>query len=896
MTNKKENIVGNILIIDDTPENLRLLSNVLKNCGHNVRAAKTGKEGLASVKSKLPDLILLDIKLPDINGFEVCKLIKADKTSQEIPVIFLSALQEITDKLMGFEVGGVDYITKPFKSEEVIIRVQTHLDLSIMRSQLKKSEESFRAIFENNSSAISIIEPDTTISMVNDAYCQISGYSREEVVGMSWTKQIPPEDLERLKEYNRKRLLDSESAPNKYEFKFYHKNGNIKYGLMSLSMTLDKKKIIASFLDITDQKEVQGALIESEKMLRESQEIAILGSYEWNLSTGLWKSSKILDSIFGIDEHYVRSLEGWENLIKTEWQLIMNDYLIKEVLGQHMRFDKEYQIIKQDTGLERWVHGLGQLEFDSIGQPAKLIGTIIDITERKNSEKELSDSEEKYRTLVEVSIHAIFINQNNHIIYLNPAAVKLFGAETAEQILGKSPLEIFHPDYHKIVTDRLKGMSDSGGTAPLIEEKIIQLDGTILDVEVAATLFTFKGEKAFHVVLRDISERKRAEENLRLSEENFRNVFEHAAVGKSMTSIDGTIKTNKAFSLILGYSNSELSKLKWQDITHPDDISKDNIIINSVVSGKRKSARWEKRYIHKNGSIVWVDISTALQVNTDGKPLYFITTINDITVKKQIEKEIKLLNETLEQRVIDRTAELEASNRELEAFSYSVSHDLRAPLRHISGYSDFLVNEFSKSLPDKAKHYLETISISAHQMGILIDDLLLFSKTGRVELQKNAVEMDKLLNEVTSHYTSLLPDRNIEWEIHHLPEVYGDSGLLRIVWTNLVDNAVKYTRLKEKAVIKIGCKSENGEYIFSIGDNGVGFDMQYSEKLFGVFQRLHSSVQFEGTGIGLANVQRIILRHNGRTWAKAEPDKGAVFYFSIPKELKSNRKRENVSK
>lgn len=230
-----------------------------------------------------------------------------------------------------------------------------------------------------------------------------------------------------------------------------------------------------------------------------------------------------------------------------------------------------------------------------------------------------------------------------------------------------------------------------------------------------------------------------------------------------------------------------------------------------------------------------------------------------------------------------RAEELNIANKELEAFSYSVSHDLRAPLRHINGYVDLLLSRFYDPLPDKARHYLDNIADSAHQMGTLIDDLLQFSRTGRQEIRQAYLDMNIIVQVVLETIKQDNRERNIEWRIASLPHIYGDKAMMYLVWKNLLDNAVKFTSAKEKAIIEINVLKKNEEFIFSVCDNGVGFDMQYAQKLFGVFQRLHSTDEFEGTGIGLANVHRIILRHKGRTWAEAEPDNGATFYFSLPK-------------
>jgi signal transduction histidine kinase len=251
----------------------------------------------------------------------------------------------------------------------------------------------------------------------------------------------------------------------------------------------------------------------------------------------------------------------------------------------------------------------------------------------------------------------------------------------------------------------------------------------------------------------------------------------------------------------------------------------------------------------------------------------------------QAADEVRALNAELEQRVRDRTAQLEGANTELEAFAYSVSHDLRAPLRHIGGFTELLAAREADRLDQKGKHYLDVITNSVGQMGSLIDDLLQFSRTGRAELKIGKVDMGDLVRDVLEPLKRQADDRDIVWSIKPLPGVSGDPALLRQVWVNLLDNAVKYTRGREPTRIEVSARDGDGanEDVFCVRDNGVGFDMQYGHKLFGVFQRLHSSAEFEGTGIGLANVQRIVCRHGGRVWAEGEPGKGATFFFALPR-------------
>jgi signal transduction histidine kinase len=258
-----------------------------------------------------------------------------------------------------------------------------------------------------------------------------------------------------------------------------------------------------------------------------------------------------------------------------------------------------------------------------------------------------------------------------------------------------------------------------------------------------------------------------------------------------------------------------------------------------------------------------------------------VAVLRDITQRKTAEREIQALNQNLEARVVERTAELKAANKELEAFTYSVSHDLRAPLRHIRGFTQVLVDEFHSSLPAEAQRHLQSIERGAQRMGQLVDELLKLSHLGREALTVEVTRLSSLVKDVVNLLTPEIEGRPVEWKIDELPSVECDPILIRQVFQNLISNALKYSRPRSPAVIEIGQTEREGERVIFVKDNGVGFDMKYSDKLFGVFQRLHRAEEFEGTGIGLATVQRIIKKHRGRVWVEAELDRGATFYFTL---------------
>lgn len=278
------------------------------------------------------------------------------------------------------------------------------------------------------------------------------------------------------------------------------------------------------------------------------------------------------------------------------------------------------------------------------------------------------------------------------------------------------------------------------------------------------------------------------------------------------------------------------------------------------------------------------DFSRRVSVETTDEIGALSKAINEMLSRiQEHQEEVQQLNEELEERVRKRTAELQATNKELESFSYSVSHDLRAPLRHVDGFSQLLQKHLGQDADEKSQRYIATISESARKMGQLIDELLVFSRMGRAELRQVSFDMNQLLSEVHAELNEEIVERRVEVVVAPLPVVNGDRTMLKLVWMNLLSNSLKYTRRQARPKVEVTCKENSSEYVFEITDNGAGFDMQYSHKLFGVFQRLHSGEDFEGTGIGLANVHRIVTRHQGKVWAEGAVNKGAKFSFSIPK-------------
>jgi PAS domain S-box-containing protein len=303
--------------------------------------------------------------------------------------------------------------------------------------------------------------------------------------------------------------------------------------------------------------------------------------------------------------------------------------------------------------------------------------------------------------------------------------------------------------------------------------------------------------------------------------------------------------------------------------------------IGEIQSELLRTGRWEGELekTKADGTRVIVASRWSLRRDDEESPVAILETNNDITERKRGEEEVRKLNLELGKRTI----ELETINKELEAFAYSISHDLRAPLRHMVGFGELLQKNAASILDDKSRRYVMMILESAKRMGILIDDLLAFSRIGRTETRQTMVSLEQVVKEIQGELSQETEGRKISWRLGPLPDLYGDRSMLKLALVNLISNAVKFTRTRPRPEIEIGCseKRKDGVVLF-IRDNGVGFDMKYVNKLFGVFQRLHRTEEFEGTGIGLATVQRIIHRHGGRVWAEGQVDRGAAFYLSLP--------------
>jgi PAS domain S-box-containing protein len=358
---------------------------------------------------------------------------------------------------------------------------------------------------------------------------------------------------------------------------------------------------------------------------------------------------------------------------------------------------------------------------------------------------------------------------------------------------------------------------------------------------------------------------------------------EDAIIGKDLRGIvtSWNLGAEKAF----GYSAREMVGQSIARIIPPECQQEEAEILGRILRGENLP-HFETARLRKDGSRIGVSLTVSAIKDSAGKLVGASKVARDITEHKQAQEKIHQLNSELEQRVIERTAQLEAANKELESFSYSVSHDLRAPLRAVDGFSQVVLEDYGPQLPEKCRQDLQTIRHGAQKMGKLIDDLLMFSRLNHLPLSKQTVDTGKLVRGVLEELNSQRDGRRIDLQVADLPPCQADPALLKQVWVNLLSNALKYTGKRDAALVEIGCAMQKGWNAYFVRDNGAGFDMKYAHKLFGVFQRLHRAEDYEGTGVGLAIVQRVIHRHGGRVWAESEVNRGATFHFTLEGETK----------
>jgi PAS domain S-box-containing protein len=752
---------------------------------------------------------------------------------------------------------------------------------------LRESEEKYRLIADNSDDWIYWVAPDGHFHYVSPACERVTGYSPEEFANKKELNLeiIIDADKEKVEKHHQHSQHDN--TPHELEYRIITKNGKLRWISHSCIPIFNEE---GEYLgrrgtnrNITDRKLAEEQLRESEIRFSKLYEEGPFGMAMIDSEFNFKKVNPAFSAMTGYTEKELQQM--------TFKSITHPDDIAKDLPNVLKLINNEISVLKTEKryirkdGREMWGSLTVTANFNDDGTFLYNLAIIEDITFRKKAEVEIRRLNERISTATRASQVGIWDWDivNDQLVW-DDQMYALYGIKK-EEFKGayEAWLNGLHPD-DKEFGQRETKLALLGEKEYDTEFRVIWPDGTIHYEKAKGEVFRNEMGNPVRMVgiNYDITARKQIEKTLQESEEKFRKAFATNPDSITITRLsDGRyISVNFGFTQIFGYTESEIvgkSSLQINMWQNPEERKKFVISLNA--NGVIEN--FETKLRTKHGEIKDALVSaTLIQLEEE---TFILSTTKDITDRKKAEEEIRKLNESLEQRVEERTTQLREANQELEAFSYSVSHDLRAPLRHINGFVDLLAENYNELLPEKGKHYLNIIANSSRHMGILIDDLLQFSRTGRQEMQETKLNMNVVVQEALSSLEHDIESRKVEWDIALLPNIKGDHSMLRVVWYNLLSNAIKFTKNKVSAQIQIGFTEDKNEFTFFVRDNGAGFDMRYAHKLFGVFQRLHSTKEFEGTGIGLANVRRIIFKHSGRIWAESILNEGSTFYFTIPK-------------
>ena len=685
---------------------------------------------------------------------------------------------------------------------------------------LEESWIRYRGLSDASFDAIFFSEKGICIEQNNTAETMF-GYTTEEALGRYGTEWLIPEDRKMVMN----NMLSGYLLP--YEATALRKDGStFPCQLRAKMMKFKGKEIrVTSLTDITQLKLAETALEKSELMLKESQEVAHLGTYVWDLATDKWISSKILDDIFGIDENYVRSLEGWTNIIHRDFLNQMNEYVTTEVMVKHMPFYKEYKRIKQSTGEEYWVHGLGRLELNENNEPLKLFGTISDITHRKQGEEYQSLSNEILRIL-------------NSGINLKDMIDIVLSTIKRETKLSAVALRLKKEDDYPYFIQH--GFSDNFIRT---EDSIIAKDcngGIYKDKDGVPLL-----ECTCGLV---ISGRTMQNNALFTNAGSFFTNDSHTILEIPQKSDPRLHPRNKCIHV--GYGSFAIIPI----------LVNENILGTLQLNEKKKNAFSKEMIQFFEG--VCLNIGTAL-------------------MRKQAEESLK--NKMDELLVINKKLEQFAhANKELEQFAYLASHDLKEPLRTVENYIQLFEDDYEQQLDEKGRKYLHTVIAATKRMSILIRTLLEFSQLG-INKKLSLVDCKSVIEDVITDLDSVINSSGALIEVSDMPKINLYESEIRQVFQNLITNAIKFRKKDAQPIIKINSEKVKEGWKFSISDNGIGIAPAYYNRVFEIFQRLHTNREYEGSGIGLANCKKIVQLHLGEIWIESTEGEGSTFNFTIPK-------------
>jgi PAS domain S-box-containing protein len=746
-------------------------------------------------------------------------------------------------------------------------------DRFVIEQELRESEARFRTMFESHGAVMLLIEPENGIIVdANAAAETFYGYSRDELqrMGIQQLNQGPPEQVtsEILKAMEKERTI--------FEFRHRISTGQIRTVEVYSSpiRVADKLLLFSIIQDITDRKQLENQL-EDERdfvnaVIQTSGALIIVIDKDGKID----RFNKACEELTGYTADEVRGRTVFDLFILPEEREKVWGVATRLFNGER-RVDYENSWITR-SGENRYIRWQNSILLDENGVPAFSVATGIDITERNNAEKALRASESRFRGIfdnVAMGIHQV--DTNDRFVAVN---------EYVCQMLGYPAGEFLAMDVHRLTAPEDRVNSDELNRKirrkelrrVAYEKRYLKADGSRLWVSV--TVSSIRDDRDRHIgsvtTVEDISERKKIEEALRESESGLKRAQEIAHLGSWELDVAANRLTwSDEIYRIFGLQPQEFGATyeAFLDHVHPDDRSAVDAAYKGSVREGKDSYEIEHRVIRKdNGEIRFVHEKCQHMRDEHGQIVRSLGMVHDITERKKAENAQHTF-----------ANELAAANRDLESFSYSVSHDLRNPLHAIGSFAAFLLEDYTDRLDEEGQDYLRQINAGVKKMQSLIDDLLSLSRIGRYDMKRDTVNISAIVQRYLKELRGMQPERNVEFVIQENVYANADPRLLHLALENLLRNAWKFTTKNELTRIEFGTAAGDGHTVYFIRDNGVGFDQQFSEKIFEPFKRVHAEKEFGGTGVGLSIVQRVIGRHGGKVWAEGEVGKGATFYFTL---------------
>jgi PAS domain S-box-containing protein len=901
-----ENIAGaSVLLVEDNPGDARLIREMLAEdppAPYRLHCVERLSQGLDHLAAEDVGLVLLDLSLPDGRGVDT--LVRVHAHSPMVPIIVLTGNDDQALALSAVQGGAQDYLIKGRLDRDLLLRTMKY---SIERKKserlLRQSETKYSVVFASTPDPVSIARlRDSVYVEVNEAWLRATGYTRDQVVGRSTVElgrwADPAQRSEVLARFR------ADGAIVNHQVRLKAAGGSAVDALLSgANLEIEGEPcVVWSWRDVTEQRKQQRALAESEERFGK----AFHTSHE-AIAISRIADGRVVTLNRRMAELYGAPAEELVGKSAAELNIWTHEQRRQMVLA--LKRDRSYtdpeMIFRNRRGQPRICNYAAEV-LDLGGEP-HVIGFLRDVTEQRRTEQALQESEQRYRSLFEAAMDCIIIiAPDGTLVDINDFGCRSLGYSREElqggafdRILDETSLRRLLPRPPHVKVERRSVRA---------EQELRTKDGSARSVEFVAGCLP---DGNILVVARDISERRRNETLVMdlargLSAETGRNFFQalvmqlarhcgadYAFVGEIVSPENRMVRTHAFYA-----QGNPAPDFEYELDGSPcmEAIRKRGTVIvpEGVADRYPRDAGLRRRGVEGYvGTSLFAADGTSLGImvvmfSNPVKRAEFCASVLELFAARaaaeierdRSEQKVRALNASLESRVQERTVELEAANRDLESFSYSVSHDLRAPLGAISGFVHLLQASENTRISDDGIYLLDMLSKNAERSVELVEGLLRFSRLGRAPVSKVAVSMADLVREVQRTLSPSSEAVGVEWRIGRLPNCMGERMLLRQVWTNLLANALKYSRERKPAIVEVDFDGATGEY--RVRDNGAGFDPRYAEKLFGVFERLHTDEEFEGTGVGLAIVKRIIERHGGAIRADGAPGRGATFRFSLP--------------